>query len=193
MTPGETHQEIVLVHHPRNLVREALVEVVRSSGIAEIYTSDSQATLVAALEAHQPTVVILAVPSHAGNRRDANRTVEKLSPNSIVIEIPRYLDHPHDETRLTDVMQRLTSPGAIHQLATEVYARVADPCPLTAREIFVLNELASGSTSKQVAVRMNLSPKTIDVYKSKVFKKLGVRSLLEAITTSRLHGWIAEQ
>ncbi len=190
MTAGEAHQEIVLIHHPRNLVREALVEVVRASGVNAIHTSDSQATLMAALITHQPTVVVLAVPSHAGYRRDANRTVETWAPNAAVIEIPRYLDHPHDETRLADIMHRLKSPGAIRQIATVVYARASDPCPLTAREIFVLNELASGLTSEQVATRMSLSKKTIDSYKSKIFKRLDVQSLLQAINKSRLQGWI---
>ena len=193
MTTGEHGKTVVLVHHPRRFVREALVEVVTASGVAAVFTSDTQATLEAALEAHQPTVVILAVPSHSGYRRDVNRTVEIRVPKATVIEIPRYLDHPHDETRLAEIITRLKTPAALRHMGSEVYARAASPCPLTPREIFVLNELATGLSGQQVATRMQLSKKTIDSYRSKIFAKLDVQTLLQATKKCRSNGWLADQ
>jgi DNA-binding CsgD family transcriptional regulator len=47
---------------------------------------------------------------------------------------------------------------------------------LSRREHQVLEQAAAGLTSKEVAARLGCSPKTVDVYWSRIFLKLGVRS-----------------
>lgn len=52
---------------------------------------------------------------------------------------------------------------------------------LTAREYEVLTELIEGRSNKEVAIRLNLSPRTVEAHRAAVFNKLGVSSLVQAI------------
>jgi len=52
---------------------------------------------------------------------------------------------------------------------------------LTAREFEVLHALMDGRSNKEVAARLNLSPRTVEAHRAAVFLKLGVSSLVQAI------------
>ncbi len=52
---------------------------------------------------------------------------------------------------------------------------------LTTREHEVLTELIEGRSNKEVAARLNLSPRTVEAHRAAVFAKLGVTSLVQAI------------
>ncbi|MGL4429518.1 MAG: response regulator transcription factor [Silvania sp.] len=52
---------------------------------------------------------------------------------------------------------------------------------LTAREYEVLHALMDGRSNKEVAARLNLSPRTVEAHRAAVFLKLGVSSLVQAI------------
>ena len=45
---------------------------------------------------------------------------------------------------------------------------------LSARELEVWNGLANSETTKGIALRLNLSPKTIEYHRANLYKKLGV-------------------
>ncbi len=47
---------------------------------------------------------------------------------------------------------------------------------LSMRELQVLRKLALGATNKEIAVTYNISIKTVDTYRSRVLKKLGLRN-----------------
>ena len=53
---------------------------------------------------------------------------------------------------------------------------------LTDRELEILEQLALGITVKQVATRLALSPRTIDTHVQKIYRKLGVRNRVQAIS-----------
>jgi DNA-binding NarL/FixJ family response regulator len=67
---------------------------------------------------------------------------------------------------------------------------VAEPAPpaladdelaaLTARELEVLTELASGRTNKEIAQRLFISEKTVGVHVSRIYAKLDVHSRVQA-------------
>ena len=61
---------------------------------------------------------------------------------------------------------------------SRVKARFAQ---LTAREHEVLGELMKGLSNKEVAARLNLSPRTVEAHRAAAFTKLGVGSLVQAI------------
>lgn len=50
---------------------------------------------------------------------------------------------------------------------------------LTARELDVLNELASGASSKAIGIRLQTSPRTIEVHRSNILRKLGAKNSIE--------------
>lgn len=53
---------------------------------------------------------------------------------------------------------------------------------LTQRERDVMQRVAAGSLNKQIAGDLNVSMRTVEVYRSRVFAKLGVRSAAELAT-----------
>jgi len=66
-------------------------------------------------------------------------------------------------------------------LGSEVFAEQgALDSPLSGREEEVLALIANGSTNKEIAARLHLSPHTIKEHTSAIYRKLGVRNRAEA-------------
>lgn len=67
-------------------------------------------------------------------------------------------------------------------LGTEVFAAQATPLdsPLSEREQEVLSLIATGSTNKEIAGHLHLSPHTVKEHTSAIYRKLGVRNRAEA-------------
>ncbi|MEJ7647846.1 MAG: AAA family ATPase [Nakamurella sp.] len=85
-----------------------------------------------------------------------------------------------------DVLRR----ARVRRSAAAVDGDVTSRFQLTRRESEVLMELATGLTNKQIAARLYLSPRTVDVHVANVLMKLGVRTRVEAaslLATTR-HG-----
>ena len=66
-------------------------------------------------------------------------------------------------------------------LGTEVFADSAPlDSPLSDREQEVLSLIATGSTNKEIAGHLHLSPHTVKEHTSAIYRKLGVRNRAEA-------------
>lgn len=61
---------------------------------------------------------------------------------------------------------------------------------LSARENEILCLVVEGKTSAEIAKRLNLSPKTVESYRSRMMQKLGVSDLTELIKFAIKHGLI---
>lgn len=53
--------------------------------------------------------------------------------------------------------------------------------PLTPREADVLAEIMSGASNKQAALRLGISPRTVEVHRSRIMEKLGAKNLVELV------------
>jgi two-component system response regulator DesR len=60
--------------------------------------------------------------------------------------------------------------------------------PLSDREREVLQEVASGATNREIAVRLFLSPHTVKEHTSSLYRKLGVRNRAEAVQKAQRLG-----
>jgi len=67
---------------------------------------------------------------------------------------------------------------------------IEDFRPLTARELQVLKEFAKGKSYKQVADAMGISVLTVRTHTTNIYRKLGVKSSLGALSVARKHGLI---
>jgi DNA-binding NarL/FixJ family response regulator len=63
--------------------------------------------------------------------------------------------------------------------------------PLSEREREVLDLIASGSTNREIAARLFLSPHTVKEHTSAVYRKLGVRNRAEAVKRAQHLGLLA--
>ncbi|MEZ5580769.1 MAG: LuxR C-terminal-related transcriptional regulator [Candidatus Competibacteraceae bacterium] len=64
-----------------------------------------------------------------------------------------------------------------HQLAT-----------LTEREREVLNQTLTGSTSKEIARELSVSPRTVEAHRQNLLRKLGIGTVKELIASSGSSG-----
>jgi putative nucleotidyltransferase with HDIG domain len=87
-------------------------------------------------------------------------------------------------------------PESLRQLLYELpyprqtAPRVAEPCPLSARELDVLRHLSEGMVYKQIAGEMQLSVSTIRTHLHNVYGKIGAVDRAQAVLAARDRGWI---
>jgi DNA-binding NarL/FixJ family response regulator len=68
--------------------------------------------------------------------------------------------------------------------------RVAEPCPLSTREIDALRGLAEGKVYKQIAYELTLSVSTIRTHLHNVYRKIGAVDRAQAVLIAHDRGWI---
>jgi two-component system response regulator FixJ len=100
-----------------------------------------------------------------------------------------FLQKPYRKHELTEALDR-----ACGQLAErEDGRRVRDLLArLTRRETEVLIALAEGKLSKNLAFEMGLSPRTIEMYRANILKKLSVPSIGAALLLAQAGGLLAK-
>jgi DNA-binding NarL/FixJ family response regulator len=64
------------------------------------------------------------------------------------------------------------------------------PPELTARECDILGSIARGHTIRQTARTLGIAAKTVENTQARLFRKLGVRNRMEALTTADALGLI---
>lgn len=85
------------------------------------------------------------------------------------------------ETVFTPAQER-AAVSELGRLARRERDAAGAKAMLTDREVEILRYLALGLTVKQVASRLELSPRTVDTHIVKVYRKLGVRNRVQAIS-----------
>jgi RNA polymerase sigma factor (sigma-70 family) len=58
---------------------------------------------------------------------------------------------------------------------------------LSSREREILRLVAEGKTSREIAERLSLSPKTVDTYRSRLMRKIGVENLVALVKFAIRH------
>lgn len=93
-----------------------------------------------------------------------------------------FLEKPVDDDVLVDVLlNAIRIDGERHQLDEQRSQVAARLDALTAREREVLDLLVAGLQHKQIAERLAISARTVEVYKARMMQKLQCRSLAEVI------------
>lgn len=67
---------------------------------------------------------------------------------------------------------------------------VEDPVQLTDREMQVVSLLAEGSSNKEIAMSLQISPRTVKFHLDNIYSKLGVNSRTEAVMGALRRGWV---
>lgn len=82
---------------------------------------------------------------------------------------------PHCATQARAELRALGAPATISLGPADLTAR------LTAQQLMVARMAADGATNREIAVRLALSPRTIDHHLRGVFTRLGIRSRIELV------------
>jgi putative nucleotidyltransferase with HDIG domain len=84
---------------------------------------------------------------------------------------------------LRRVMYELPKPSRMRQ-------RHVDPCPLSGRELGVLQRLAEGKVYKQIAHELTLSTSTVRTHLHNIYGKLGAVDRAQAVLIATERGWL---
>lgn len=86
----------------------------------------------------------------------------------------RYLSPSVTDTVIADYLHEKRPPDALHQLSS--------------RERHVLQMLVEGKSAASVARKLHLSPRTIETYKARLMRKLGLTDLPALVKFAVRHG-----
>jgi two-component system, LuxR family, response regulator FixJ len=93
-----------------------------------------------------------------------------------------FLEKPINDEVLLDVLKNAiredTHRHAMERVEDALRSRLAR---LTPREREVLDLLVEGLSQREIAARLSISPRTVEVYKARMMEKLQCRSLAELI------------
>jgi two-component system response regulator FixJ len=93
-----------------------------------------------------------------------------------------FLEKPVDDEVLLDVLSNaIREDSRRHDTDSAENAMRSRLSRLTTREREVLNLLVEGLTQREIAGRLTISPRTVEVYKARMMEKLQCRSLAELI------------
>lgn len=93
-----------------------------------------------------------------------------------------YLCWPFDPDLLDDALRRFGMEGDRRRKVEVARAQAhASVQQLTGRERDVLVSLLHGNSNKQIAAELDLSPRTVEIYRKNVMRKLDARSTSEAV------------
>jgi DNA-binding NarL/FixJ family response regulator len=174
---------------------EPLLEIVAEAGTVE--------EAVAAIESHEPDVVLLDVHMPGGGgvevirraaaaeRRPTFLALSVSDAAEDVIAVIRagargYVTKNIEPDELADAVRRVHDGDAVFspRLAGFVLDAFTGPAPqpeteldlLTPREREVLQHIARGYMYKEIALRLDISPKTVEAHVSSVLRKLQLSS-----------------
>jgi two-component system, NarL family, response regulator NreC len=148
----------------------------------------------------------------------ATRRLKELRPDLPVVSLTRHADQtfleellragasayvlkqsPHAELlraiRAAATGQRYIDPALTHHLAAPFAAqerkRTGRGAPvLSDREIEVLRLVSQGHSNKDIAARLDLSTKTIEVHKANAMRKLGLSGRIDLLQYALHVGWL---
>jgi DNA-binding NarL/FixJ family response regulator len=92
--------------------------------------------------------------------------------------------------RAIDPALERAAVAALGQLARQAREGSAVQATLTPREREILSMVSQGLTMQQAARRLGISPRTVETHISKLYRKLGVRTRLQAVARAAELGLI---
>jgi DNA-binding NarL/FixJ family response regulator len=161
----------------------------------------------------QPEVVILDIAMPQMNGIEAAREIRERAPRAKVIMLSMHSSAEHvfhafeagalayvlKESAAKDIIgavravhlgRRYLSP-ALNETMAEVLSHGATDSPLSrlsGRERQVLQLVAEGRSSAQIAALVHLSPKSVDTYRSRVMQKLQIGDVAGLVKFAIQHG-----
>lgn len=189
-----THQQRVYVVDDDQGMLDSTVWLLESVGLQAVPFTSGQAFLdnhsddlpaCVLLDIRMPGMGGLAVQD-ALRERDSQLPVIFVSAHADVPIVVRafrggavdFIEKPYNEQLLLDCVQRALRmhqrPAVSSQQTAEVQQRLAQ---LTPRERDVLLPLVQGHSNREVAEQLGISVKTVDLYRSRVMKRMQADSL----------------
>jgi DNA-binding NarL/FixJ family response regulator len=204
--------------HPliRGVVRLACASLSNTVVVAEV----SQVADVVAIAESSPDLLVLDLDLADGDGLDALRALRAAGFNTDVLAVTErtdgtvvlealkldvrgYINKSDDLRVIGPAIQTVASgqrliAGDLERSAVEALGRLAKQARdssemnarLTARERQILFLVSDGLTMRQIGRRLNISPRTVETHVGKLYRKLGVRTRVQAVSKAASLGLI---
>jgi DNA-binding NarL/FixJ family response regulator len=161
----------------------------RQSWVERCLAASTGAEAVAVCRKAQPEVALVDMLLGTESGAEVCEEIHQVSPNTRVLLISGAgIISPNvartagaagfisKDWSAVDVVRAVRRVSQGH----EVFAEAPLDSPLSEREQEVLSLIATGSTNKEIAALLHLSPHTVKEHTSAIYRKLGVRNRAEA-------------
>lgn len=203
------------------VLREGLKMLVNSQADMECVgeAADGRAA-VQFVKEFAPDVAVLDVSMPELNGLQAAKRIKQCCPDAKILTLTRHTDDGYlqqllkagvsgyvlkqsaSTVLLTAIRavasgQRFLDPAITEKVIGSYVAKsakkgVPPPSELSDREEEVLRMIAWGYSNKEIASRLELSVKTVEVHKANAMRKLGMRSRIDIVRYALLQGWLQD-
>lgn len=201
----------ILIADDHPVLREGVVGLLRASpGIDVVGVVSTGSEAVRAARELAPDVAVLDISMPELNGIEAALLIKERMPRTGIVFFSMHSSREH--------VARAFATGALgyvlkHAAATELLSAIQsvsmgrpyvstglelpEPAPrsfaspldsLSSRERQVLQLVVEGKSSAEIARSVHLSPKTVETYRSRLMKKLGVADVTALVKFAVLHG-----
>ncbi len=203
MAEGSSDRIRVLIADDHRMFRDLLRTVLAAECEIVGEAEDAESALALAIKTKPHVILLDVVMPGIGGLSAAHELVRKV-PGSKVLILSQYRDEEYVIEALgeagaagyilkTDAAAEIMpairavhsglrylspsiAPIVLHQMNRPPAERIAGKDILTRREREVMRLIAEGSTMKEIAARLNISPKTAQVHRDNLKDKLNLRS-----------------
>lgn len=139
-----------------------------------------------------------------GNGGDVIKVLKSICPQAKILLITGEVNHPQIQKLAQDKAVKIISKDIQSADVTKIVQTLIDENPdkpttddkeektdkLSEREIEIIQLCVDGLSAKEIADKLNISNRTVEHHKERIFKKTGCRSVMELIKYAMQNGLV---
>ena len=197
MTQRQPIRVLLVEDHP--LYRVGLRLSLNYSGLSSVVVGEAEDVKSAKrfLEQHGDEVDLILLDYFLpdGNGVDVIHHAQKLSPNAKIVLLSGEIKNPEIVARTQGLVDgymgkdvepetlktKLNALFGVSDYDEDKQYRINAKADLSAREIEIIQLCANGMSAQQIADRLGLSRRTVEVHKSHIFEKLDLKTTADLV------------
>ena len=210
----------ILLAEDHKVMREGLRMVVNREATMEVVgEADNGLRAITLAQELRPDVVVMDVSMPEFNGLSATTELKQLVPDVKILILTRHTEISYVQQLLRSGASGYVLKQSAAEELVRAIRRVAagqhylDPAiseqvvasipvnrgtrgsqgkPLSQREEAVLRLVALGFLSKEIAIRLKISIKTVETHKANAMSKMGMKNRVDIVRYALLQGWLQE-